>query len=364
MREVIFIRQSGRFSYTFFVFAVALLLMFFAVLFPSDTAESVRSGLRLCIEKVVPSLFLFLCAARLFAKSGIDRLFEKCKFLLTLFGVSPAGMTVIFTGFLCGYPSGAVAAAELCKSGRMTAEEASSLLPFTNCAGAAFLIGAVGNSMFGDTKAGVVLFIAQSVTSDLLLILTTPRRSARSARAFPPPPPKISALKKEPGVAGAVASAIAEGGAALIPITAFVTFFRTVTDIAARFVKAPLISSGICCICEITCGLDSLSANYPSEPLMTIALASATVGFSGLSVMAQVFERAIAADIKTNSYLAGKLVLSLAMAIISVPIYKIFYENDTKIAVILCLVLSLATIAHILCKKLSKRGRKMRNYDI
>lgn len=364
MREVIFIKQSGRFSYLIFVFVTALSLMLLAVLFPAETAEAVRSGLRLCIEKVVPSLFLFLCAARLLVKSGIDRLFEKCKLMLTLFGVSPAGMTVIFTGFLCGYPSGASAAAELCRAGRMTAEEASSLLPFTNCAGAAFLIGAVGRSMLDDTKAGIVLFITQSVTSGLLLIWTAPRRRARSACAFPPPPAENSMPEKASDAAGAVASAVAEGGAALIPITAFVTFFRTVTDISARFVKAPIAASVISCICEITCGLDSLSAYYPSNPILTIALSSATVGFSGLSVMAQVFERTSRVGIKANGYFAGKLLLSLSMAIISVPIYKVFYENDTKIAVILCLVLSLATIAGILRKKLSKRGRKIRNYDI
>lgn len=97
---------------------------------------------------------------------------------------------------------------------------------------------------------------------------------------------------------------------------------------------------------------------------MTIALSAAAVGFSGLSVMAQVFERASDAKIKTGGYFAGKLVLSLAMAIISVPIYRIFYENNTKIAVILCVFLFATTIARILCEKLSKKGRKLRKYDI
>ena len=187
--------------------------MIFSLVFPAETAASVRDGLLLCVEKVIPSLFMFICAARLLAKSGIERIFEKCKLLLAIFGVSPAGMTVIFIGFICGYPSGSSTAAELCKSGQMTAEEASSLLPFTNCAGAAFLIGAVGSSMLGDTKAGVVLFITQSVTSALLLILTAPRRRACLARAFPPPPSKNSDAGKSCGAAGAVASAVAEGGA-------------------------------------------------------------------------------------------------------------------------------------------------------
>ena len=275
-----------------------------------------------------------------------------------------AGMTVIFIGFICGYPSGSSTAAELCKSGRMTAEEASSLLPFTNCAGAAFLIGAVGSSMLDDTKAGVVLFITQSVTSALLLTLSAPRRRACLARAFPPPPSENSKPARVSGVAGAVASAVAEGGAALIPITSFVTFFRALTAMTAKIIKIPAVTNLFACIFEVTCGLAGLAAYYTSKPMMTIALSAAAVGFSGLSVMAQVFERASDAKIKTGGYFAGKLVLSLAMAIISVPIYRIFYENNTKIAVILCVFLFAATIARILCEKLSKKGRKLRKYDI
>lgn len=338
--------------------------MIFSLVFPAETAASVRDGLLLCAEKVIPSLFMFICAAKLLTQSGIERLFEECKLLLAFFGVSPAGMAVILIGFICGYPSGATVAAELCKSGRMSTEEASSLLPFTNCAGAAFLIGAVGNSMFGETKAGVVLFITQSVTSALLLTLTAPRRRACLARAFPPPPSENSKPARVSGVAGAVASAVAEGGAALIPITAFVTFFRALTAMTAKIIKIPAVTNLFACIFEVTCGLAGLSAYYTSKPMMTIALSTAAVGFSGLSVMAQVFERASDAKIKIGGYFAGKLVLSLAMAIISVPIYKIFYENNTKIAVILCLFLFATTIARILCEKLSKRGRKLRKYDI
>ena len=363
MREVIFIKLSLRFQ-SVFIFSAALAVMIFSLVFPAETAASVRDGLLLCAEKVIPSLFMFICAARLLAKSGIERIFEKCKLLLAIFGVSPAGMTVIFIGFICGYPSGSSTAAELCKSGRMTAEESSSLLPFTNCAGAAFLIGAVGSSMLDDTNAGVVLFITQSVTSALLLILTAPRRRACLARAFPPPPSENSKPTRVSGVAGAVASAVAEGGAALIPITSFVTFFRALTAMTAKIIKIPAVTNLFACIFEVTCGLAGLAAYYTSKPMMTIALSAAAVGFSGLSVMAQVFERASDAKIKTGGYFAGKLVLSLAMAIISVPIYRIFYENNTKIAVILCVFLFAATIARILCEKLSKKGRKLRKYDI
>ena len=71
MREVIFIKLSKRFP-SVFIFSAALAVMIFSVLFPAETAEAAKDGLSLCAEKVIPSLFMFVCAARLISKSGID----------------------------------------------------------------------------------------------------------------------------------------------------------------------------------------------------------------------------------------------------------------------------------------------------
>lgn len=323
MQEVIFIKLFKRFSGIFFIFIIAIFIIIYSLYFPAETAGSVKKGLLLCTEKAIPSLFMFMVAAKLIAKSGSDEMFSKCKHLLAFFGVSPPGMTVILTGLICGYPAGASAAAELCSSGRMSRKEANSLLPFTNSAGAAFLVGAVGAKMFGNAKLGAILLAAQTVSS-----------------------------------------AVAESGAALLSISTFITFFSAASDMLAEIIKAPMISNTFACICEITGGLDRLSANFEKAPLLKITLAGATVGFSGLSVMMQVFDRATHGNIKTNGYFIGKLTSSLLTAGFSAIFYKIIYENNTKIAVLVCLFLFLTTIAHVLCENLSKKGGKIKKYDI
>ena len=180
MQEVIFIKLFKRFSGIFFIFIIAIFIIIYSLYFSAETARSVKKGLLLCTEKAIPSLFMFMVAAKLIAKSGSDEMFSKCKHLLAFFGVSPSGMTVILTGLICGYPAGASAAAELCSSGRMSRKEANSLLPFTNSAGAAFLVGAVGAKMFGNAKLGAILLAAQTVSSALLLIFSAPRRRKQS----------------------------------------------------------------------------------------------------------------------------------------------------------------------------------------
>ncbi len=358
MREVIFIKLFRRFSGIFFIFVPAMLIIVYSLCFPAETAASVKKGLLLCTEKAVPSLFTFMAAAKLIAKSGCDVIFSKCKRLLAFFGVSPSGMTVIFTGLVCGYPAGASAAAELCLSGRMSREEAASLLPFTNSAGAAFLVGAVGVKMFGNARLGAVLLAAQTVSSALLLIFSAPRRRACIARAPASESPHCFAATQT------LCSAVAESGAALLAISAFITFFSAASDMAAKIIKAPMVSNIFSCICEITGGLDRLSAYFEKAPLPIITLAGATVGFSGLSVMMQVFDRAAHGNIKTSGYFVGKVLCSLMTAGFSAIFYKIVYENNTKIAVLICLFLFLTTIANILCENLLKKGRKIKRYDI
>lgn len=358
MQEVIFIKLFSKFSDIIFISSTAILIMICSLYFPYKTAEFVKKGLRLCTEKAIPSLFMFMVAAKLIAKSRSDKIFSKCKHLLTFLGISPSGMTVVLTGLICGYPAGAAASAELCMSGKMSREEAASLLPFTNSAGAAFLIGAVGEKMFGSSKLGAVLLAAQTVSSTLLLIFSAPRRSAYIIRARAPESPCKNTVTQ------VLCSAVAESGAALLSISTFITFFSTASDMLAEIIRAPTVSTIFSCICEITCGLDRLSTDFCKAPLLATALAGATVGFSGLSVMMQVFDRAAYGNIKTNKYFKGKLLSSLMTAGFSAIFYKIVYENNTKIAVLTCLFLFLTTIAYILCENLSKKGRKIKRYDI
>lgn len=100
MQEVIFIKLFKRFSGIFFIFIIAIFIIIYSLYFSAETARSVKKGLLLCTEKAIPSLFMFMVAAKLIAKSGSDEMFSKCKHLLAFFGVSPSGMTVILTGLI------------------------------------------------------------------------------------------------------------------------------------------------------------------------------------------------------------------------------------------------------------------------
>ena len=104
-----------------------------ALILDAGTAVSAAGrGLQLCLETVVPSLFPFLVAARLFTGSGAA---QWCARVLgpvmgPAFGLPSNGAAAVVLGLLGGYPVGAQTAASLYGSGQLTRKEAEQLLAF------------------------------------------------------------------------------------------------------------------------------------------------------------------------------------------------------------------------------------------
>lgn len=104
-----------------------------ALILDAKTAvSSAAEGLQLCLQTVVPSLFPFLVAARLFLRSGAAQWCTRAvgPIMEPIFGLPPQGASALVLGMLSGYPVGAQTAASLYASGQLTKEETERLLGF------------------------------------------------------------------------------------------------------------------------------------------------------------------------------------------------------------------------------------------
>ena len=75
-----------------------------------------------------------------------------------LFGLPGVCAGPFLLGLTGGYPIGAKSAAALYASGQCSKRQCIQLLTFCNNSGPAFLVGAVGAGIFGDTRAGLLLY--------------------------------------------------------------------------------------------------------------------------------------------------------------------------------------------------------------
>ena len=327
MREVASIQQKNDRIWILGAVFLSVGIMGYSVFYPKETGETIRRALLLFAEKILPSLFAFSVSAKILTRSGFCERLERtplCR-LFPFFGVSAAGFSAMLLGFLSGFPVGASVLAELVSGGRMKREEAESLLPFCNNAGAAFVIGTVGLLVFDSAEIGRALYLAQTVAALFAVILT-----ARGRIPFL----SFSALerRREGAAVSLVTSAIGEGAISMVGIGGYIVFFSVVTKMLFRVFHAFLpFFDGIFAIfsgfLEISGGIALISEmSFPE--FERLVLCGFLLGFGGISVWMQVADRAENAGISLSFYWRGKCMTALFCALLA-PLFCAFGERRT-----------------------------------
>lgn len=316
--------------------------MAYSVFYPKETGETIRSALLLFAEKILPSLFAFSVSAKILTRSGVCERLERtplCR-VFPLFGVSAAGFSAMLLGFLSGFPVGAAVLAELVSGGRMKREEAESLLPFCNNAGAAFVIGTAGLLAFGSAEIGRALYLAQTAAALFAVILTARRRMPFLSFS-------VSEKKREEAALPLITSAIGEGALSMVGIGGYIVFFSVVTKMLFRVFHAFLpLFDGLFAVfsgfLEISGGIALISETSFSA-FERLILCGAMLGFGGLSVWMQVADRVENAGISLSFYWKGKCMTALFCALLA-PLFCAFGERRTTILGILAAVMFVLTI--------------------
>lgn len=309
----------------FFLCAVCAAAVAFSLAKPAQAGDAAFAALSLCARRVVPGIFLFMAAAKVFAGCGGERLFARATFgaLEKLFGVSRAGAAVIFLGLLSGYPAGAAVAGEYIKAGELSRAEAERILPFATAASPAFLLGSVG-AILGGVREGALLLAAQFSSAVLLLLLT--RTGAR------PPQGRARARVREKPLA-VLTRSLRESGLAVVNICSFVTFFYVFSAMLLSLLPSegdgifPALLAGAL---EISCGFAHLAA-LPAGALRSL-LGGLVLGFGGFSVFLQSADALACPELSMKKYLLGKALQALATAVFA-ALYAVLFAADAHAAV-------------------------------
>ena len=269
-----------------------------------QAAQAVRTGLALCAESVVPSLFPFFVvtalAVRLDAASALQKAAQPL--MGPLFRLRGICALPLLAGALGGYPTGAKAAADLFREGAVTAEEAETLLGFCNNCGPAFILGFVGSTVLQSSRAGLALYlihILSALAAGAILCrirpgLGTPQLPCRLPRA----PASLPA---------AFTSAVSGALGSTLNICAYVLLFQVVTALLPPGLPAFLPG-----LLEMVGGTAAL---HPGRA--GFITAAGILGWGGLCVHCQTM--AVTEGLRLRRYWAGKTiqcVLSVLLAAI------------------------------------------------
>lgn len=143
------------------------------LIFGADISAGIRSGISVCGDVVIPSLFPFMILAEFVALSGASDTLSKpiSPFTRWLFGFPKVTAAPILLSFISGYPVGASLARRLYDSGKILRSDAEKMLTFTVNSSPAMLIFAVGMGMLGGKEYGYLLYIVHILASVLNGIL-------------------------------------------------------------------------------------------------------------------------------------------------------------------------------------------------
>lgn len=294
------------------------------VLAPQEAIAGAKSGLTLCFNVIVPSLFPFFVLSSLVVDLGLAAYLGRAmeKLMRPLFRVSGACAAAVALGFIGGYPVGARTALQLYQQGQCSKVEAERLLAFCNNSGPAFILGVVGAGIFGDSRVGLLLYLTHAAASLLVGLLFRfhggdGRRAGPVRRAKP-----IETVTLPAAFTGAVSRALQS----TLNICAFVVFFAVVLQLltacgvlgaVARLLAllgfqqewARRLVAGLL---ELSSGVSSLAGG--GGVVGRASMAAFMLGWAGLSVHCQVLSFLVDSGLSARTYLTGKLCHGLIAA--------------------------------------------------
>ncbi len=303
--------------------ALGLLGAIAALLFyPAEAVAAAKSGLELCGNVIIPSLFPFFVLSSLCVELGLIRYLGRAlePVMGPLFGVGGACSAAFALGIIGGYPVGARTAIALYEKGACTKKEAERLLAFCNNSGPAFVLGVVGAGVFRSSRIGLVLYLIHVVSSILVGVLLR----IFSGRGAHRPAGRAAAAGERAPFPAAFTKCVKDAFSSALSICGFVIFFTVVIRIlflsgamgaAAGLLGTLLRPLGIgpewaekllIGAIEMSSGVWSLQS---ASGTLTgkMAMAAFILGWAGVSVHCQVLSFIGSSGLSTRPYLLGKL---------------------------------------------------------
>lgn len=307
--------------------AMLVLTALALVLWPREAMDSVKAGLKLCGNVIVPSLFPFFVLSSLVVELGMSRYLGRLMqpLMVPLFRVNGACASALALGVIGGYPVGARTAIALYESGQCSRTEAERLLAFCNNSGPAFILGVVGAGVFGSGTMGLLLYLTHVLASlcvGLLFRFYHPGEGPRSHR-------ETGAQFQTARFSLAFTRSVTGAAQSSLNICAFVLLFAVVIRLLTLAGILDLLAAGLAALfsplgftqewarrlltglLEISSGVSSLSGGSLTGRM---SMAAFMLGWAGLSVHCQVLSFLGDSGLSMGTYFVGKLLHGLFSA--------------------------------------------------
>lgn len=340
----------------------ALVLTLSLILFPEESLHASIRGLHTWVEVVFPSLLPFFIMAELLISFGVVQfvgiLFEPI--MRPIFNVPGVGSFAWMVGMASGYPSGAKISASLREKEAISRIEAERLVSFSNASSPLFIFGAIAVGFLHNAELGLLIAICHYVSNMIVGICMRFYGKKQDKQKKNPKHHKLlllrafqkmhdTRIKDERPIGQIMGDAVISSIQTLIMVGGFIMLFSVVTTLLnvihvtdlistiihpiLRILQVPLEITVpfITGIFEMTMGIEMISKLTEVPLVIQLAVISFILGFNGFSIQAQVASILAKTDIRFLPYFFARLLHATIASILSVILYKTYFENKLKV---------------------------------
>ncbi len=287
---------------------MSLTLLVFIILLPGYFKNSAYNAIKVCITSVIPSLFCFIVITKIIVSSGFAYIISVPfgNFFYKLTGLPPFTAGVYLMSFLSGFPSGAIAAADMYKNNVITRSDAERLIAISNNTGPALPVLLIGINMFSSAYIGWVLFIIQILAS----LITSFVMKAEYKRSFEPYYPAMNS-----NAVTAVCRSVDGSIKACAQLCAYVILFSCLIDLISLIGGAEFLLCRILPFIEIVSGSINISAMLGARSFIYIASA---ISFGGICVHMQAASVCVPFGLSLKLHFKAKLLQAFFALVLAV----------------------------------------------
>ena len=280
----------------------AFLLGFLVLKYADVTAVGVKNGINLCLETVIPSLFVFMVIAEFVSRTELlEVLFLPLRFIPSLFRLPGECVSVFALSLLGGYPMGAQMISNLVKSKRISPKEGEILLcSSVNCS-PSFMVGAVGIGVFKNPQLGFVLYLSQVVAAVITGIVAGffVRKEERKT--------KVELTDTKTNYAQNFVDSVLYSGKAMLTICSFVILFSVLLAFMQKIKGFEFLAG----LTEVSVGCSMLRGKSFKTALF---LSAFYTSFGGICVFSQIKSFLNKSGVKMRKFFISRI-LYVALSI-------------------------------------------------
>ena len=275
----------------------------------------VKQGIENCFLTVIPSLFPLMVVAEIINECNVLPFVGRMLGgISSKFGLSPSALAAVLLGLLLGFPMGTRALIALYDRGEITSDELNHALGFCGMPSFAFIVNAVGSSLFGQRSFGLALYFSAFLSAIVSGLVFSKRKKTQPIAAVA----KSSVYNKRS--AEIITSAISASTKSVILLCGYVVFFSAVVGCASNLFELSATGGAAT---GVLLELSSGALACASVGKMTgILLCGFVIGWSGLSVNFQIISICEGCGLSFKKYFIYKIAQGIIGGLLAFVVFS------------------------------------------